>query len=91
MIKETAVLLDGRRFLNRQAAHDVLSTALALPAHYGRNLDALYDCLTDACRRYVVLYYQDALVKNLGEYGEALLQVLKDANAYGGTFHIEIM
>ncbi|MCC7045894.1 MAG: barstar family protein [Alphaproteobacteria bacterium] len=27
------------------ALHDRLARGLALPAHYGRNLDALWDCL----------------------------------------------
>ena len=29
--------------------HDYLATSLAFPAYYGRNLDALNDCLTDIC------------------------------------------
>ena len=28
-------------------AHEALARALSFPAHYGRNLDALHDCLTD--------------------------------------------
>ena len=27
--------------------HTALASALAFPAHYGNNLDALYDCLTE--------------------------------------------
>ena len=30
-----------------RALHIYLAYMLALPAHYGRNLDALFDCLTD--------------------------------------------
>lgn len=29
--------------------HDTLARELEFPAWYGRNLDALYDCLTEIC------------------------------------------
>lgn len=41
------IILDGTTMLTRAAMHDALSEAFALPAHYGRNLDALWDCLTE--------------------------------------------
>lgn len=37
--------LDGRT-RTRRAAFDRLARALGFPAHFGRNLDALYDVLT---------------------------------------------
>jgi len=40
-------LLDGRSMTTRAAAHDELARVLGFPAHYGRNLDALYDFLTE--------------------------------------------
>ena len=39
--------LDGEKITNRQTLHDILSSSLGLPEWYGRNLDALYDCLTE--------------------------------------------
>ncbi len=30
-----------------EKAHDALARALSFPDYYGRNLDALHDCLTD--------------------------------------------
>ena len=32
---------------NKAGLHDKLAQGLPLPAHYGRNLDALYDCLME--------------------------------------------
>ena len=40
-------VLDGDAISTREELHDALARELALPAWYGRNLDALYDCLTD--------------------------------------------
>ena len=41
------IVIDGEKMLNRRAAHDHLAEQLSLPDYYGRNLDALFDCLTD--------------------------------------------
>ena len=32
---------------NKNQLHDLLAEALLFPEYYGRNLDALFDCLTD--------------------------------------------
>lgn len=37
--------LDGK--LIKKDGHDYLKKALNFPDYYGKNLDALYDCLTD--------------------------------------------
>ena len=41
------LILDGGKLRYRSRVHRVLARKLAFPAWYGRNLDALYDCLTD--------------------------------------------
>lgn len=71
-------ILDGRRMTTRAAAHDELTRALALPAHYGRNLDALWDALGEVEGR-VTLTHTDALLEALGAYGAELIKTLYDA------------
>ena len=41
------IILDATMLRERLPAHDYLKEALALPDYYGKNLDALYDCLTE--------------------------------------------
>ena len=41
------VVLDAEKMQTREAAHAHLKEMLELPEYYGRNLDALYDCLSD--------------------------------------------
>lgn len=41
------IILDGAAMESRRAMHDTLAEAFSLPAYYGRNLDALWDCLTE--------------------------------------------
>jgi ribonuclease inhibitor len=41
----TRVILDFATLQDEAALHDALAKGLRLPPHYGRNLDALWDCL----------------------------------------------
>lgn len=41
------VIADLRQCPDREALHDVLAEAFVFPEYYGRNLDALYDLLTE--------------------------------------------
>lgn len=41
------ITLDGNKLADSSIVHDYLKEALSFPEYYGRNLDALYDCLTD--------------------------------------------
>lgn len=77
------IILDGRLMTSRDAAHDLLFEALGLPAYYGRNLDALYDCLTEMGEpTQVVVVHAKDMVEALGMYGTLLVRVLEDS-AYG--------
>ena len=41
------ITLDGNILADAAAVHEYLKEQLAFPEYYGKNLDALYDCLTD--------------------------------------------
>ena len=72
------ITLDGALLAERTSAMGHLTEALSLPDWWGRNLDALYDCLTD-CEppRRLVLQNQAAMSGSL--FGRRLLRVLTDA------------
>ena len=70
--------VDCSKMQNKASAHDELQRALQLPEYYGRNLDALYDCLMDLPACTVVLEGIAAL-EELGPYGEYILDVFQDA------------
>lgn len=40
-------VVDGTRLRDKAGALDAIASALSFPDHFGRNLDALYDCLRD--------------------------------------------
>lgn len=61
--------LDG--ILIKKEGHNYLMEALALPDYYGKNLDALYDCLTEMeCEIELI---------NADEVDEDILETFKDA------------
>ena len=72
-------IIDCALMTDRAAAHDHLASALSLPEYYGRNLDALHDCLCELAPCRVTLKNPTAL-SVLGEYGDALRSVLIDAS-----------
>ena len=74
------VYLDGRAMLDRVSAHSHLADRLELPTYYGRNLDALYDVLTELGEETeLILSDPAAVVQQMGKYGEALLATMQEA------------
>lgn len=72
--------LDGRQMTDRAALHSHLKERLALPDYYGRNLDALYDLLTERGEETaIVLRNQQEMEAALGPYAHSLRRVLEDA------------
>ena len=74
------IVLDGLYMNTREATHDYLARRLHFPSYYGRNLDALHDLLTEPCDpTQIILYRKACMLQKLGDYGEILLTVLRDA------------
>lgn len=80
--------LDGREMRDRTTTHDYLKAQLGMPDYYGRNLDALYDLLTECGEeRTVVLSHKSEMEQQLGRYATALLATFQDAAAKNPTLH----
>lgn len=74
------VELDGRELTDRATAHTYLAQQLNFPDYYGRNLDALYDLLTEHSGPLeIVLFHVEDMKKQLGIYGNTLLHTLQEA------------
>lgn len=74
------IYLEGRLLRDREKALDLLEQALRLPEWWGRNLDALHDCLTDLGRP-VRLELRGRAELEDTPFGRVLLRVLRDAAA----------
>lgn len=85
------VALSGNKMTSREVLHTYLAKKLAFPSYYGKNLDALHDCLTErSTLLHITVTYADRLRENLGNYGDALLQVLQDAAEANGLITVSV-
>lgn len=78
------VMIDGAEVATIEQLHQIFVEALHLPAHYGRNFDALYDVLTDqdliSKDIDVTIIQGNRLKENVGaDKVQTLLDVLNDA------------
>lgn len=74
---------------SKQDVLDTIAAAFKLPAHFGKNYDALYDCMTDPLHKsgtqpgfIVVLEHIPAHVKFDKEAREQLLDIFRDVSEY---------
>lgn len=63
--------LDFKELFTPRQIHEYIAEKLDFPDYYGKNLDALYDCLTDICedtevsiRNYDILDYRENRIIN---------------------------
>ena len=81
--------VNGQQMADKHSAHSYLQEILALPDDYGKNLDALYDCLTEmGDDTTICLTDPEAVRQNLGPYGDRLLATLQDAAADNPKLHV---
>lgn len=71
------IILDFMNINSKEELHTYLQQQLHLPDNYGKNLDALHDCLSEKQEKYCIrLEHFEELRMILGEYADTLLQVL---------------
>ena len=70
--------VNGSRMTDRDEAHIELMQSLNLPAHYGKNLDALWDALGDM-QGEIILKDAAKLINALEVYGCRLIQTMFEA------------
>ena len=74
------VFIGKETVTNISDVYDLFANAFDFPDYFGRNLDALYDCLTDASEQaLIVLADKEYLCDILGEKAQALFDTIYDA------------
>lgn len=85
------VELNGLEMTDRQRTHEYLAEQLQFPDYYGKNLDALYDLLTERKESLEVRFFHSQEMKaQLGAYGSALLQTMQEAENDNLSFILTI-
>jgi len=75
------VIIDGRSVSSMDDIHDAFVRGLDLPGYYGRNLDALHDCLTDIFEPVtIILLGRWCMEQSLGDRLDGFYRLLEDVN-----------
>ena len=83
------LILDGKKMINRDVLHDTFAEELHFPEWYGRNLDALFDCLTEIQEETEIwLCNKEAMDANLGNYAGVMVKVLSQAAEENSCIHL---
>lgn len=70
-------ILDAERMKTKMEAHEYLAEVFGFPEHYGKNLDALHDCLSELENLEVEV--ENLSEENCGTYVRHVLRVLKES------------
>lgn len=85
------IILDGRKMTSFDDLHDYLKKVMRFPSYYGRNLDALADCLSELGSHVTVILNDINTMKaGLGVYGDRLLRVFGDMSSEPNSFNFVI-
>lgn len=68
------VILDAKYLGEKNSAHEYLKKVFGFPEYYGKNLDALYDCLSEMSNLHIHIIH----VEEAGDYYEKVLSVFED-------------
>ena len=73
------VFLDGAKILSHADLHRAFADALDFPDYYGRNLDALRDCLTEQAEPVgVIIVHANLLQEHLGRRWKGFCRLMDD-------------
>ena len=78
-------LLDGKDMTSKEEAYELIAKELVFPDYFGKNLDALYDCLSDMSAENTIHFVNTAILEEyLGDYAEKILSCFRDASSECG-------
>lgn len=81
------IILDGNVLADAAKVHDYLMEMLDFPEYYGKNLDALHDCLTDLENIEITI----TLPEEDGAIFQKILRVFKAADRENESLKINII
>ena len=81
------VILDGNILADATKVHDYLMEMLEFPEYYGKNLDALHDCLTDLEDVEITI----TTPEEDGAIFQRILRVFKAADRENETLYLNIL
>ena len=84
------ITIRGIDFTGQEELHDYLASELSFPAYYGRNLDALYDVLTDINEETTIEFdLKDMDDSDFADYLSRVIRVVRDAAEANHAIRVE--
>ena len=81
-------ILDGSKITDKELLHTILAQSLNFPEWYGKNLDALYDCLTDIQEETdIQLINVSDFINHLDNYAKGFIKVMNQASQINSKVH----
>lgn len=84
------MILNGNDLIDRTKAHEYLMEMLELPEYYGKNLDALYDCLTEMDEVEVLIELPDEVAQLQPGFLKGVLCVFQEAAEENKNLKVKI-
>lgn len=81
------ITLDGNILADAAQVHEYLKECLDFPEYYGKNLDALYDCLTDLNDIKIII----TAPNEDGAIFQKILRIFKAADKANETLELAIL
>ena len=69
------IIIDAEKLTYKTAAHEYLADSMSFPDYYGKNLDALADCLSELPKNTAVIFKN---ATNAGKYAEPIFEVFDE-------------
>jgi hypothetical protein len=84
------ISLSANYMKTKGQAHKYFIEKFDLPSYYGKNLDALWDVLTERREKtHIVIQGVEKLLENLGDYGSAIIDLFEDLEHEYDNYTIE--
>ncbi len=85
------VTIDGAKMKSIRHVHEELADNLYFPCWYGKNFDALHDCLTDVDEVTVIRILSFSMLRNnIGYPADTLARVLNESSLENPCITVEI-
>ena len=83
------VILDAKKMLEKVKMHEYLAKKFDLPEHYGKNLDALFDCLCEINEPTLIKLKNESALDNGTK--ESLTQLFRDVCSENALVKFELV
>jgi barstar (barnase inhibitor) superfamily len=83
------VILDAKKMLEKEKMHEYFTKKFGLPEYYGKNLDALFDCLCEINEPTLIKLKNENVLD--GATKESLTQLFRDVCSENALVKFELV